>query len=241
MFIDHRLVRMGDKALFDRLEPLGEKAFQVALTPDAGIWEYRGRQRIHTHSAALCWAACDRLARIAIRLDLCERAQLWRSRADSLGETIISRSWREEKGAFAGALDDDDLDASVLLLAELGLVKANDPRFVRTCETVSRHLERDGLTMRYVGKDDFGLPETAFIVCSFWLIDALASVGERDKAREKFIQLLGRRNIYGLLSEDLHPKTGQLWGNIPQTYSMAAIIDSATRLSVKWEDAWRLV
>ena len=98
-----------------------------------------------------------------------------------------------------------------------------------------------GLTMRYVGKDDFGLPETAFIVCSFWLIDALASIGERDKAREKFIELLGRRNIYGLLSEDLHPKTGQLWGNIPQTYSMAAIIDSATRLSVKWEDAWRLV
>ena len=241
MFIDHRLVRMGDKALFDRLEPLGEKAFQVALTPDAGIWEYRGRQRIHTHSAALCWAACDRLARIAMRLDICERAELWRSRADSLRETIISRSWREEKGAFAGALDDDDLDASVLLLAELGLVKANDPRFLRTCEAVSRHLERDGLTMRYVGKDDFGLPETAFIVCSFWLIDALASIGERDKAREKFIELLGRRNIYGLLSEDLHPKTGQLWGNIPQTYSMAAIIDSATRLSVKWEDAWRLV
>ena len=241
MFIDHRLVRMGDKALFDRLEPLGEKAFQFALTPDAGIWEYRGRQRIHTHSAALCWAACDRLARIAIRLDICERAELWRSRADSLRETIISRAWREEKGAFAGALDDDDLDASVLLLAELGLVKANDPRFLRTCEAVSRHLERDGLTMRYIGKDDFGLPETAFIVCSFWLIDALASIGERDKAREKFIELLGRRNIYGLLSEDLHPKTGQLWGNIPQTYSMAAIIDSATRLSVKWEDAWRLV
>jgi GH15 family glucan-1,4-alpha-glucosidase len=176
-----------------------------------------------------------------MRLDICERAELWRSRADSLRETIISRSWREEKGAFAGALDDDDLDASVLLLAELGLVKANDPRFLRTCEAVSRHLERDGLTMRYVGKDDFGLPETAFIVCSFWLIDALASIGERDKAREKFIELLGRRNIYGLLSEDLHPKTGQLWGNIPQTYSMAAIIDSATRLSVKWEDAWRLV
>ena len=241
MFIDHRLVRMGDKALFDRLEPLGEKAFQVALTPDAGIWEYRGRQRIHTHSAAICWAACDRLARIAVHLDIPERAEVWRTRADSLRETIIARAWREEKGVFAGALDDDDLDASVLLLAELGLVKASDPKFLRTCEAVGRDLERDGLTMRYVAKDDFGLPETAFLVCSFWHIDALASIGQRDKAREKFNELLARRNIYGLLSEDLHPKTGQLWGNLPQTYSMAAIIDSATRLSVKWEDAWRLV
>jgi GH15 family glucan-1,4-alpha-glucosidase len=241
MFIDHRLVRMGDKALFDRLEPLGEKAFQVALVPDAGIWEYRGRQRIHTHSAAICWAACDRLAQIAVRLELPQRAKVWRTRADDLGETILERAWREEKGAFSGSLDDDDLDASVLLLAELGLVKASDPRFLRTCEAITRDLERDGLTMRYVAKDDFGLPETAFLVCTFWHIDALASIGQRDKAREKFIELLDRRNIYGLLSEDLHPKTGQLWGNLPQTYSMAAIIDSATRLSVKWEDAWRLV
>ena len=241
MFIDHRLVRMGDKALFDRLEPLGEKAFQVALVPDAGIWEYRGRQRIHTHSAAICWAACDRLAQIAVRLELSERAKVWRTRADDLGQTILERAWREEKGAFSGSLDDDDLDASVLLLAELGLVKASDERFLRTCEAITRDLERDGLTMRYVAKDDFGLPETAFLVCTFWHIDALASIGQRDKAREKFIELLGRRNLYGLLSEDLHPKTGQLWGNLPQTYSMAAIIDSATRLSVKWEDAWRLV
>jgi GH15 family glucan-1,4-alpha-glucosidase len=120
-------------------------------------------------------------------------------------------------------------------------VKASDPRFLSTCEAITRDLERDGLTMRYVAKDDFGLPETAFLVCTFWHIDALASIGQRDKAREKFIELLERRNIYGLLSEDLHPKTGQLWGNLPQTYSMAAIIDSATRLSVKWEDAWRLV
>jgi GH15 family glucan-1,4-alpha-glucosidase len=241
MFIDSRLARMGDKALFDRLEPLGEKAFQVALVPDAGIWEYRGRERVHTHSAAICWVACDRLARIARRLDIFDRAEVWRSRAESLRETIISRAWREEKGAFAGSLDDDDLDASVLLLAELGLVKASDPKFLKTCETIGRDLERNGLTMRYIAKDDFGLPETAFIVCSFWHIDALASIGQGEKARHKFVELLNRRNIYGLLSEDLHPKTGQLWGNLPQTYSMAAIIDSATRLSIKWEDAWRRV
>ena len=145
----------------------------------------------------------------------------------------IPKSRQERQGAKAAAW--------LGRAAELGLVKADDPKFLQTCEAIGRDLERNDLTMRYVAQDDFGLPETAFLVCTFWHIDALASIGQRDKAREKFIELLERRNIYGLLSEDLHPKTGQLWGNLPQTYSMAAIIDSATRLSVKWEDAWRLV
>ena len=241
MFIDNRLARMGDKALFHRLEPLGEMAFRVALTPDAGIWEYRGQQRVHTHSATICWAACDRLAQIAIRLGLPERAQKWRARADGLRETIIARAWQANLGAFTGVLDSEHLDASVFLLAELGLVKPEDPRFLSTCEVLGRELTRDGRIMRYVAKDDFGLPETAFLVCSFWHVDALASIGRREEARERFSELIERRNMYGLLSEDIHPQTGELWGNLPQTYSMAAIIDSAMRLSVKWEDAWRPV
>jgi GH15 family glucan-1,4-alpha-glucosidase len=241
MFIDNRLARMGDKALFHRLEPLGEMAFRVALTPDAGIWEYRGQQRVHTHSATICWAACDRLAQIAMRLGLPERAQKWRARADGLRETIIARAWRADLRAFTGVLDSEHLDASVFLLAELGLVKPEDPRFLSTCEVLGRELTRDGRIMRYVAKDDFGLPETAFLVCSFWHVDALASIGRREEARERFSELIERRNMYGLLSEDIHPHTGELWGNIPQTYSMAAIIDSAMRLSVKWEDAWRPV
>jgi GH15 family glucan-1,4-alpha-glucosidase len=102
-------------------------------------------------------------------------------------------------------------------------------------------LMRNGRIMRYTARDDFGWPETAFLVCNFWYIDALAAVGRRDEARELFGDLLERRNAFGLLSEDIHPETGELWGNIPQTYSMAAIIDSAMRLSVKWEEAWRPV
>jgi GH15 family glucan-1,4-alpha-glucosidase len=241
MFIDQRLTRMGDEALFRRLEPLGERAYAAALTPDAGIWEYRGRERVHTHSAALCWTACDRLSQIAWRLDLGDRATFWRKRADTLRGEILARAWSAKKGAFAGALDEDELDASVLLLAELGLVSADDPRFRGTCEAVGRDLARDGRIMRYTARDDFGLPETAFLVCNFWYIDALASIGRLEEARALFVGLLEKRNLYGLLSEDIHPKTGELWGNIPQTYSMAAIIDSAMRLSVKWVDAWRLV
>jgi GH15 family glucan-1,4-alpha-glucosidase len=239
MFIDERLPRMGDAALFHALEPLGERAMKLALTPDAGIWEYRGRQRVHTHSAALCWAACDRLSQIAERLGIAPRAAYWRDCAAQLREPILSRSWNRKKSALAGALDGEDLDASVLLLPELGLLKPNDPKFLGTFEAIGRELVRSGRIMRYTNEDDFGAPETAFLVCNFWYIDALAEIGRIGEARAMFDDLLSRRNAFGILSEDIHPVTGALWGNIPQTYSMAAIINSATRLSVKWEDAWR--
>ena len=238
MFVDERLPRMGDEALFRRLEPLGERAAVLALTPDAGIWEYRSRERVHTHSAALCWAACDRLARIAERLGITDRAAVWRNRAATLRDPILARSWNAAKGAFAGALDGAELDASVLLLADLGLVAARDPRFVSTCDVIGRELCRNGRIMRYTSDDDFGAPQTAFLVCNFWYIDALAAIGRRDEARSLFVDLLARRNAFGLLSEDIHPTTGALWGNFPQTYSMAGIINSAMRLSIGWEDVW---
>jgi GH15 family glucan-1,4-alpha-glucosidase len=241
MFVDERLPRMGDAALFRALEPLGERALRLALTPDAGIWEYRGRQRIHTHSAALCWAACDRLSQIATRLGIEDRAAYWRAHAADLREPILARAWHDGKGALAGALDGQDLDASVLLVSELGLLAPDDPRFLGTFEAVGRELKRSGRIMRYTNEDDFGAPETAFLVCNFWYIDALAEIGRIDEARAMFTDLLKRRNAFGILSEDIHPETGVLWGNIPQTYSMAAIINSAMRLSVKWEDAWRRV
>jgi GH15 family glucan-1,4-alpha-glucosidase len=239
MFVDHRLPRMGDAALFADLEPLGTQAVRVALTPDAGIWEYRGRQRVHTHSAAVCWAGCDRLARIATLLGLDDRAAFWRREAAALREAILQGAWNPRRRALMGALDGGELDASVLLLAELGLVAQDDPRFVQSCETIGSELRRGGRIMRYTAKDDFGTPETAFLVCNFWYIDALASIGRRDEARQMFEELLARRNAFGLLSEDIHPETGALWGNLPQTYSMAAIIESAARLSRPWEDAWR--
>jgi GH15 family glucan-1,4-alpha-glucosidase len=238
MFVDERLPRMGDEALFRRLEPLGGQAVKLALTPDAGIWEYRGPHRLYTHSAALCWAACQRLSQIAARLGIADRAAFWRGQAKALREPILARAWNQAKGAFTGTLDGEELDASVLLLADLGLVAPNDRRFISTCEAIGRELYRNGRIMRYTNDDDFGKPETAFLVCSFWYIDALAAIGRRDEARSLFIDLLAHRNAFGLLSEDIHPETGALWGNIPQSYSMAGIINSAMRLSVKWEDVW---
>jgi GH15 family glucan-1,4-alpha-glucosidase len=238
MFVDERLPRMGDETLFKRLEPVGELAFATALQPDAGIWEYRGRKRVHTYSAALCWAACDRLGKIGANLGLGSRHRYWARKANGLRKEILKRAWSKEKGAFVGALDDPELDASVLRIAEIGLVAPRDPRFVATCDVIGQRLLRNGRIMRYTADDDFGAPETAFLACNFWYIEALAAIGRRDEAREMFADLLDRRNSFGLLSEDIHPQTGALWGNFPQTYSMAGIINSATRLSEKWEDVW---
>lgn len=238
MFVDERLPRMGDEALFRRLEQLGRQAAKFAFEPDAGIWEYRGKQRVHTYSAALCWAACDRLGRIAARLGLRTEADIWSSEAGRLKRHILEQSWSEERGAIVGAWGLPDLDASVLLLPELGLIDAKDPRFVKTCDRIGVELMRDGRIMRYTAEDDFGLPETAFLVCNFWYVDALAQIGRREEARERFLDILAHRNAFGILSEDLDAVTGQLWGNFPQTYSMAGIINTAMRLSQSWEDAW---
>jgi GH15 family glucan-1,4-alpha-glucosidase len=157
MFIDERLPRKGDAALFHRLEPLGLQARRFAFEPDAGPWEHRARQRVHTHSATMCWVACDRPG-ASPRLGLTDRAAHWRAEAEVLRHEILKRAWNERLGALAGAFDGSELDASVLLLPELGLLPANDERFVRTCAVIGKDLCRNGFIMRYTARDDFGLP-----------------------------------------------------------------------------------
>jgi GH15 family glucan-1,4-alpha-glucosidase len=240
LFFDRRLPRPGGEKLFRLLEDLGEKAAAVALRPDAGIWEYRGRQRIHTHSAAMCWAGINRLASIATRLGLGDRAAYWNSIADPIHQELMTKAWNPEREAFTAAFGSTDLDASVLLLPELGVCEVDDPRFVKTVAAMERELLREKHMMRYAAEDDFGMPVTAFMICRFWLIDAWWAQGRREEARELFIDALAHRNRYGLLSEDVDPRTGALFGNFPQTYSMAGLILTGMKLSRNWEDRyWR--
>ncbi len=240
MFFDQRLPIPGDEALFRRLEPLGAAAEAAALTPDAGIWEYRGRARVHTFSAAMCWAALDRLARIAAVLGLGSDAAGWRARADRLRGHILDAAWHPATGAFSESLGGDGLDAALLLLADIGIVAPSDPRFIATVRAIRRDLDQGGLLLRYRIPDDFGVPDTAFLVCSFWLVDALHAIGDTADARALFERILALRNHVGLLSEDVDPRDGQLWGNFPQTYSQVGLILSAVRLSRSWEEGfWR--
>lgn len=239
-FFDHRLPQMGDIALFERLERLGMRAADVALQPDAGLWEYRGRARVHVHSAAMCWAACDRLAKIAQRLGLDARASAWRLKATTLRAAILEQAWSERRQSFVASFGGEELDASLLQLQEIGFVSAADPRFRATVDTIGRDLKRGNQLLRYDTADDFGVPDTGFTVCGFWYVDAVSAIGRQAEARDLFVDLVERRNHVGLLSEGIDPRTGELWGNFPQTYSMAGLVVSAMRLSKSWEEAfWR--
>ena len=235
LFFDHRLNVRGDAAAFARLEHAGEAAFRLHDQPDAGLWEFRGRSDVHTYSSVMSWAACDRLRRIAAHLGLEERAQFWGERAQRVRDLILERAVHPKDGHFVDAFGSDRLDASLLLLADLGFVAADDPRFVATVEAIGRVLRQGNYLFRYIVPDDFGAPETSFTICSFWYVDALAAIGRVDEARTLFEELLARRNPLGLLSEDVHPSSGELWGNFPQTYSLVGLINAAARLSRSWE------
>lgn len=188
----------------------------------------------------MCWAGCSRLAAIASHLGLRDRAAYWADIANKIQTTLLERAWSEKRGSLTAGFGIEDLDASVLLLPEAGVIEPSDPRFVKTVAAIERELLRGKHVMRYANEDDFGMPEAAFLTCRFWLIDAWWWLGRREEARDLFVDALGYRNRYGLLAEDIDPQNGQLWGNFPQTYSMAGLILTAMRLSRSWEDKyWR--
>jgi len=234
-FFDDRLLAKAGELEFEHFEQVGERAYQVYNTPDAGIWEFRGIAHVHTSSAIMCWAACDRLAKIAEALDRDERAKHWHARADEIRTTILDLAWNETRNAFTGAFGREDLDASVLLMAEIGFIDPMDPRYIATVERIDQELRVGNHVYRYRIEDDFGKPKTAFTACTFWHIDALARIGRVDEARAMFEAVLATRTKLGLLSEDVETETSQLWGNFPQTYSMVGIINAASRLSHDWD------
>ena len=239
MFFDQRLAQPGNVRIFERLEAIGEQAVLVYDQPDAGLWEFRSIAKVHTFSAVMCWVACDRLARIAARLGQAARVTHWRDHADRMHAVICQNAWNAKLNTFVESFGDGgDVDASLLLLHDLGFVDGKDPRFVGTVEAVETQLREGDYLFRYRTEDDFGLPETSFTICTFWYIDALAAIGRVDEARRLFENILSCRNHVGLLSEDLDPSTRELWGNFPQTYSMVGLISSAMRLSKPWEEAF---
>ena len=238
MFFDARLALRGNEALFRQLEQLGERAAVLYDQPDAGLWELRGARRVHTFSSVMCWVACDRLARIAVHIGIPSRAAYWRARADTMQQVIAKRAFNVERNTFVSTFEGDQLDASLLLLAELHFVACDDPRFAGTVAAVERDLKRGDLIFRYTEADDFGAPDNAFTVCTFWYIDALVALGRREEARALFERTIAHCNRHGLLSEHIDPATGEQWGNFPQTYSMVGLVNSAMRLSISWNEVF---
>ena len=237
-FFDKRLHRPADRNVFADLERLGEEALARYNQPDVDIWHREGHEHIHTFSSVMCWAACDRLAAIARDLNMKTRALQWETHAKTIRDDILAHAWNETIGSFTTTWDGDEVDASLLLMAELRFTEPDDPRFTGTVARIGERLLRGDFLLRYEGEDTDGVPDTALLVCTFWWILALAYIGEKDKARAAFEKILSRRNRLGLLSADVSREGNELWGNFPQTYSMVGLIQCAVRLSIPWENAF---
>ena len=235
-FHDLRLLRPGQVEDFYALEKVGDRAFAMHDQTDAGLWEFRTIARVHTYSSVMCWAACDRLSKAALKLGLEDRAEVWRERAEIIRARIEAEAFIPEQGIFGASFGGQELDASLLQLVDLGFLSPDDPRQKATFDAVERDLKRGPYLFRYVEPDDFGEPETAFNFCTFWFIEALHLNGRTEEARAIFEEMLSRRTHAGLLSEDLSLGDNELWGNYPQTYSLVGIINCAVQLSRSWTD-----
>lgn len=198
--------------------------------PDRGIWEIRGDKQHFVFSKVLCWVALDRAIKIARLLGKMEWATAHLNLRDHIHETICRDGWNEELGAFTQSYETNFLDASNLLIADLGFISGQDPRFQSTVAVTERELCRNGLMYRYRNSDDFGEPSSAFTVCSFWMVKALVHARRRDDARVMFERLVKAANPHGLYGEDLDFETLRHLGNFPQAYSHLALIDCALLL-----------
>jgi GH15 family glucan-1,4-alpha-glucosidase len=235
IFLDERFTDERSPATLKLIEALARKAVSLAGVPDAGIWEYRTEWKPQTFSSLMCWAAADRMARVAER-QVPALVEEFRTAADRIHAEIVARAWNPAKGSFVGHYDGEDLDASLLQMAHLRFLPADDPKLVGTVETIQRELDRDGWLQRYALNDGFGEPTVAFVICTFWLIEALAAIGRKDEARAVFSRVHKTMSPLGLLSEDFDTRDSRMWGNFPQTYSHVGLIHAAFTASPPWSE-----
>jgi len=235
VFLDDRFGEERTPATLDLMQRLTRKAIAVAGTPDAGIWEVRKTWEPQTFSSLMCWAAADRMARIADRFRLGDVSE-FRGAADRIRSEILSRAWSTERASFTSTYGGNELDAALLQMAPLRFLASNDARLNSTLDAIVRELSQDGWLFRYRSNDGLGSPSMAFTICTFWLIEALATLGRIAEAREVMQRAHGAMSSLGLLSEDLAPDTGRMWGNFPQAYSHVGLIHAAFAASPRWSE-----
>lgn len=194
---------------------------------DKGIWEFREEDRHFTFSKLLCWVAIDRAIKISKLIHADKSVEKWEALRDEIYDDIMQHAWSDTKQAFTQSYHSEHLDASVLLMEYYGFIDAKDPKFVKTVKAIEEELMHEGLLFRYKNEDDFGLPSSSFTVCTFWFINSLYKIGEEEKSKKLFDELLSYSNHLGLFSEDIDFSSKQLLGNFPQAYSHLALIDNA--------------
>jgi GH15 family glucan-1,4-alpha-glucosidase len=212
---------------------LVDQAIAGAAEPDQGIWEMRGEPKHFVASKIMCWVAADRGAQLAELRSDDERAGSWRKAADAIKADVLQHGL-DERGVFVQHYDTTDLDASNLLIPIMGFMDPDDERVRATVLATADELTQDGLVLRYrVDSADDGLSddqEGTFTICSFWLVSALAMIGETTRARALFEKLLSFAGPLHLYAEEIDAESGQHLGNYPQAFTHLALIDAALRL-----------
>lgn len=209
--------------------------------PDKSIWEIRTEDRHFTFSKVLCWVAADRGEKIATILKKDHHQQKWQKLKEEIKQDILKNAWDEELQVFTQSYGNKDLDASNLLMEYYGFIEATDERFISTVKCTYENLSHNGLMYRYRNRDDFGTPSSSFIICSFWMIQSLYKIGEIEKARNMFDNLLAHSNHVGLFSEDMDFESKRLLGNFPQGYSHLALIETAILFSDGMTDDFKVI
>ena len=225
-------VRFGDQRL--NLEAINSLLNGIEMTlgePDAGIWELRGKQQVHTFTQLMHWAGA-RQAKHMARLMKEDSLEKYADALERRAAMIITDRCRDLKsGRFTQAENVEETDAALLMLINLGFLKPSDPAAADLCKEIEEklHLGKK-LIRRYAHPDDFGKPQVAFVVCTFWLAEAFARIGDKEAAVELIEAVLSCSNSLGLLSEDIDVNSGAMWGNYPQTYSHVGLLNAAFAL-----------
>ncbi|MFC1560170.1 glycoside hydrolase family 15 protein [Candidatus Margulisiibacteriota bacterium] len=210
--------------------------------PDSGIWERRKALEHYVHSKMMNWVAMDRAIKIAKLLDKSVYVDKWSALAGEIKQDILNKGWNDKIKAFSMFYGSDIYDASNLLMLHYGFLDRNDPKIISTVKQYYKHLVKNGFTFRYISDDEFGVPKSAFIVCTFWMINSLYLIGEKEKAAEMFNNITSSANKLGLFSEAIDINSGRLVGNFPQGYSHLSHIQTMFLLETDydWSDVTKM-
>ena len=211
---------------------LAETAARRWQEKDQGIWEIRGEPRDFLYSKLMCWVALDRAVALADRLDAFDRVEAWKRTQDQIREAILTRGWSAQARAFTQSFGSDELDASNLMLPLVGFLPADEPRVLATIDATEERLtDERGLVYRYRSHDGLEGDEGTFLLCTFWLAQALARAGQTARARIFFERAAAFVNDVGLLAEEVDPVSGELLGNFPQAFSHIGLVNAAWAIS----------
>lgn len=236
--INHKAGFQFDQELWTVVRSLVNNASEVWKNPDNGIWEYRGEAQHHVFSKLMNWVAMDRAGRIAKIIGKEKYSNDCFQKAAEIKDNILQNGWNEEKNSFTMYYGSSQADAAVLLMLHYGFLEPDDQRMVKTVDYCYQELLKEGFIMRYTRDDDFGKPENAFILCSFWMVNALHLIGRKNEARILFDRTLTTANKLGLFSEGFDPVNLCQTGNFPQGYSHMAFIQSVLLLETDY--SWGL-